>query len=128
MEQPIVGDPYLEQKGIRIEYPGDIVMVLARAGGTNASFLAVLAAEVKPYKLAISADRLTEGTSARILAVTYARAIIKNLKGPRCPKAGDVPAVTEWLLADIERFDDIRALAEKGEHYVDQAGKQIVYG
>lgn len=121
-------DPNLEQNGVVVEYLDDIVVALARAGGSNAAFSDVLAQEMRPYKLAIAADRLTDVTASRILARTYARAIVKRLTGPGCPPAGDVDEITKWLLADPERFADFRAIAEKDEHYVSADGEVVVYG
>ena len=123
MLKNVIGRP--EYEGVTVAYPGNLQFRLARAGGENLRFGNALAEAAKPYYLAIAGGALSEAGALRLLAETYATAVVLEWEGGDLPKSGDKPALAEWLEAHEVEFDDIRAIAEDSQNF---AGKGRTYG
>lgn len=70
-------DPELERKGVVIDY-GKTRVTLARAGGANKRFQAVMQRLLKPYRRAIQAGTMDEGKAEEVLREAYVEANIVN--------------------------------------------------
>lgn len=71
-------DEQLEKDGVTVDY-GDFRVTMARAGGTNQKFNNVFQKKMKPYRRQIEADQMDEDVASRIMAESYAEAVIKNM-------------------------------------------------
>lgn len=117
--------------GIVVRYPGGITARLAHAGGFNLRWKEALLDEVRPHAVALQAqgEDTSDDLAFAILARAYARAVVLELSGPEVPAAGDVDAVSAWLLADRELFEDWIAIAEDPSNYPTAGLKEArVYG
>lgn len=114
-----------EYAGVAVTYPGDMWFRLARAGGKNLRFGRALAHAAQPYYLAIAGEVLSEAGALRLLAETYAAAVVLEWSGGDLPVMGDRPNLAAWLEAHEVEFDDLRAVAEDPENFL---GKGRTYG
>jgi hypothetical protein len=71
-------DEHAEKEGVFVDY-GNVRMLLARAGGSNPRFAKVLRAKMKPYRRQIDAETLPDSVADRIMAETYAEAVILRI-------------------------------------------------
>lgn len=85
--QQFVTDPDLEKDGVVLDY-GDYAVKIARAGGANAKFGKVIAAKQKPYERQIKNETLDNDVATKLLAQSYAEAIILDW-ATRLPSEGD---------------------------------------
>lgn len=99
-------------KGVTIDYPG-FSITINRAGGANKKFQRVLSEKMKPHRQRIERGLLDEATGDRILAETYAEAVILGWKDVKDKKGKDLPFTVEncvKLLTDLpELFAAIKA-------------------
>lgn len=72
-------DTKLEQKGIEIDY-GTTRFRIARAGGANTRFAAVLNERTRPYRRAIAADALPADQQRDILIDVYAETVVLDVR------------------------------------------------
>lgn len=79
-------DTEIERQGIEVDY-GNARFLIARAGGTNVKFRKVFEAKSKPYRRQIQANMLADEVATRILAETYAEAVILRVDAK--PREGD---------------------------------------
>lgn len=114
-----VNESHQEFRGAWVSYPGGRRYLVARAGGYNHRFPTALAAALEPYKMALAADALTDETADRILARTYARAVVLDWEGEDLPEHSE-EAAEAHLLDDRDAFADLRAIAEDPENYREQ--------
>ena len=71
-------DAGLEKDGVEIDFD-DLKVVLARAGGANTKFKHVFQQVSKPYRHQINNETLEDDVATRILAITYAKTVIKGI-------------------------------------------------
>lgn len=125
-------DENLEQTGIVIDY-GDYAIKIARAGGANARFGKILEAKQKPHRRQIQNETLPDDVARRLLAETYAEAVILDWGHRKTPAAeiewghmpdadGNLlpctkPHVVAALLSLPDWFASIRDEASKAASY-----------
>jgi len=70
-------DPSIEQKGVILDY-GTFRVTVARAGGGNKRYAAVLEARSKPFRRAIQTETISPERASAILRETYAEAVVQR--------------------------------------------------
>jgi len=109
-------DESLETEGVVLDY-GDYQIRIARAGGANKRFAKVLEAKQKPHRRQIQNETLDEGVARKLLAESYAEAVVlgwDNLTGPDGKPMPYSKQNCVKLLLDLpDLFADIREQAAK---------------
>lgn len=123
-------DNAVEQKGVVLEY-GKFRVTVARAGGGNKKYAAVLEAKSRPYRRAIQTETIAPDVAQRVLREVYVEAVIQKweinrgteenpdwVAGVDIDAEGNVvPATKENILKTLSDptlnwlFDDLQAQA-----------------
>ena len=77
-----------EQEGVILDY-GDVRFRIARAGGANADFKRIFTHKLKPYRRQISAETMDDGVANRLMAESYAEAVIIGWEGKSVDEDGN---------------------------------------
>ncbi|MGE0722823.1 MAG: hypothetical protein AB7O45_00535 [Alphaproteobacteria bacterium] len=93
--QQFVTDPATERDGVVLDY-GDYAVKIARAGGANAKFAKVLEAKQRPYKRQIQNETLEEDVARKLLAQTYAEAVILDWATRQPAADGESEGAFQW--------------------------------
>lgn len=100
-----------------------VAIRVRRAGGMNQDYAIRLVTNTAPYRIALTAETLTDDTADRILARTYAETIVAHWWRPD-PASGDPllictpDNIEAWLLANPLIFQQIQDVAENEDHYI----------
>lgn len=103
-------DVNLEKTGVVFTPDSSTAITLARAGGSNVKFQAVLDAKIKPHRRAIEAGTLDPKLDRRMMAEVYADTVVKNWE----------TLVGDKLVQGIEA--DPNATAGTYSHDIDKSG------
>lgn len=107
---------------VELRYLGVEVDVYPAVLGMNPVYEAGIQEYLVPYQLAASVERLTEETAQRALAQLYAAAVIHG--SPSITLAGlDREGWVSWLLENPDAFDDLRAVCEDPDNFVELSGE-----
>lgn len=68
-------DADLEREGITVNY-GSVKLLLARAGGRNKAFKETFQAKARKYRTQIDQETLSDDVADRIMAESYAEAVV----------------------------------------------------
>ena len=132
-------DDDLEQKGIVVQYDS-VRFIVARAGGSNARYQKTFSRLSKPHRQRIQRGRMSIEQQTKLLAQTYAEAVIKRVDVLKPEADAKNPAESDWVqnqlpdetlgtipfdkgkLADLliampDLFEDLRFMASQVEHY-----------
>ena len=108
-------------QGIDLDYGDCGTITIQRAGGANRKFASVFAAKLRPYERQMQMGTLEDGTAERLLAETYAEAVIIGWRGVKDAKgkalAFDKKACVQLLLDLPELFRDIQEQAGKAANF-----------
>ena len=128
-------DESVETKGVWIEYDtqGDgkpARFKIARAGGSNRKYTAVLERKMKPVRRALATGALDDKVSERILAETYAEAVILGWENITWPDGNGAEKALSFsrencvmvLLALPELFADLQLQANRVAPFRDALG------
>ncbi len=104
----------LEQEGIVVDY-GDFRFTLARAGGSNKKYTALVQKRLRPYRKRILTDAMDSQLAHRILAECFAEAVVLGWEGVTNRAGALLPFSREncvQLLVDLpELFADLQEQA-----------------
>lgn len=121
-------DVALEQQGIILDY-GNFRVTVARAGGGNKRYAAILEAKSRPFRRALATETLDPQVATKILREVYVDAVIQKwevqrlgdgawVEGVDLDETGNpVPATKENILKTLSDptlswlFDDLQAQA-----------------
>ena len=114
-------DHDLEQNGFSLEY-GEAKFIIARAGGANKKFQSCIERKLRPYRSAINSGTMDTKTAEKLLAESYAEAIILAWESVK-DKDGDELAFTKEnvvkVLLDLpDLFADIQEQSQKVANYI----------
>jgi hypothetical protein len=120
----------LEQDGIVLDY-GSFKFTIARAGGANRKFANLLDRKLRPHRRAIQAGVFDDETAQRLLAESYAEAVVLGWEGVTDRDGNPLPFNREncvRLLTDLPSlFEDVREQAQNASNFLaadrEQAGK-----
>ena len=106
----------LETDGIIIEY-GSARITIARSGGANRKFASVMEKAMRPYRAAINAGTLDEGTAQKLMIEAYADAVIIGWEGVTDREGNDLPFTKKnvvKVMTDLpDLFLDVKTQAER---------------
>ena len=104
-------DEETEQRGFILEFGEGVEITIARAGGSNKRFQRFHETKMRPYRTQIAANTMDEDVMRRLLAESYAHAIILKWKGVRDAEGVDIPFtkqnIINVLIAVPDLFDTI---------------------
>lgn len=104
-------DEELEQRGFIIEFGEGVEITIARAGGSNRKFQRFHETKMRPYRTQVAANTMEESVMRKLLAESYAHAIVLGWKGVRDRDGEEIPFtkqnVVDVLLALGDLFDTI---------------------
>jgi len=99
-------------EGVDLDYGKSGVITIHRAGGENKKFARVLNAKMKPYRRQLQNGTMDDAVAEKLMAETYAEAVIIGWKGVKGRDGKDMPFTKEnvvKLLTDLpELFKDIQ--------------------
>jgi hypothetical protein len=108
-------------QGIDLDYGDCGRITIHRAGGANKKFASVFAAKLRPYERQMQMGTLDDGTAERLLAETYAEAVVVGWKGVKDAKGKslefDKKACVALLLDLPELFKDIQEQAGRAANF-----------
>ncbi|HEY0820252.1 MAG TPA: hypothetical protein VGD46_15815 [Rhizobacter sp.] len=81
-------DKNIEQEGILLNY-GDVRFRVARAGGANRRYNTIFKQKSKPVRRQMDNENLDEKVGERLLAETYAEAVILSIESHRLDADGN---------------------------------------
>lgn len=104
----------LEQAGIVVDY-GDFKFTLARAGGSNRKYTALVQKRLRPYRKRILTDAMDPQLAHRILAECFAETVVLDWEGVTDRAGNPLPFSREsciQLLVDLpELFAELQEQA-----------------
>jgi hypothetical protein len=114
-------DPEKEASGTFVEL-GPFRFKLARAGGGNRRFKALVEKKMKPHVRLAEAGLMPEGAAVEILAECFAETVVLDWENVT-DREGNVlpfsPSACKKLLVDLpELFTELRAQAEKASNFL----------
>ncbi|MEE8551507.1 MAG: hypothetical protein V3T08_09680 [Gemmatimonadota bacterium] len=114
-------DHDLEQNGFSLEY-GDAKFIIARAGGANKKFQSCIERKLRPYRSAINSGTMDTKTAEKLLAESYAEAIILAWDGVTDEDGDELEFTKEnvvKVLLDLpDLFADIQEQSQKVANYI----------
>ncbi len=120
----------LEKEGVIHDY-GDFRITIARAGGSNSSFVKMLEAKSRPHRRAIQTESMDSVLADNILRETYAAAVILNWEVKN--EAGEFEEGIEAEDGSILPFttanvsDTLKNLPDLFKDIQEQASKAALY-
>lgn len=115
-------DENLEKTGLVVEYgtnsKGEPIGIrIARAGGSNAAYLKLLEASLKPYRRQLQNDLMDNATAEKVMRTVYAKTVVLGWENVEDEKGQPMPFNVEnciKLFEDLpDLFADLKAQAEK---------------
>lgn len=114
-------DHDLERNGFSLEY-GEAKFIIARAGGANKKFQSCIERKLRPYRSAINSGTMDTKTAEKLLAESYAEAIILAWDGVTDEDGDELEFTKEnvvKVLLDLpDLFADIQEQSQKVANYI----------
>lgn len=112
-------DPKFEKdEGIILDY-GAFRVTIARAGGANKKFGKLFQVRMKPYKRQMETDTMDEQVAERLMAETYADAVVLKMDVKQEDGSYEVGILRKTGVAEYNRDNVIAAFIEQPEFFKD---------
>jgi len=115
-------DKNLETAGVDLSYGEnskgeEMLITIARAGGSNKAFQKAMAAKTRPLRRQIETNTASEDVLNKIVVEVYAETVVLGWKGIEDEKGNDLPFSKEnviKLFTDLpDLFTDVRGQAQE---------------
>jgi hypothetical protein len=116
-------DPDVEKKGVWLDYPDGVSILVARAGGANKTFIKAMERVYKSHKHAFETGRMDRDVANKLSVEIYAKTVVLDWKNVTDEHGVELPFTYDnvvKVLTDLpDLFTDIQTQAQEQSYFLE---------